>query len=90
LTHGCGRKPGLFPGLLMQEGSQGAGGCSLGGNGGKAGQISHASGTACQGERLRHGGGRAGGGAGEGKPERCRNGKAGVVLPGAARWRAKK
>lgn len=34
--------------------------------------------------------GRAGGGAGEGKPERCRNGKAGVVLPGAARWRAKK
>lgn len=23
-------------------------------------------------------------------PGRCRNGKAGVVLPGAARWRAKK
>ena len=31
-----------------------------------------------------------GGGAGEGKPGWCRNGKAGVVLPGAARWRAKK
>lgn len=40
------------------------------------------------------------GGAGEGKPGRvllgaslpgrCRNGKAEVVLPGAARWRAKK
>lgn len=40
--------------------------------------------------RRRRKRGRAGGGAGEGKPERCRNGKAGVVLPGAARWRAKK